>query len=524
MEFPLSKSAGADVAIHQADEGDIRLVTIPQIASPRPQSRFAKPLVWTPATPASVRDFSAVCWYMARELRRTRNTPFGLINASFGGSRIQAWLSPKALANGGGDASDIGLLALYNRDPAAANLTWGTRWQDWWRNTVSATSSPWLNGDVDGWSRVPLLDYWEKWPNPVLADFNGMVWYRTRVTLTGEQARQAASLDVGAVDEIDQTWVNGRPVGTGNQDEPRTYPIPAGTLHPGENVITVNILDTWETGGFFGPAERRAITFADGSRMPLSNPWFWRKVNVARPRPPRAPWYPAWGQGTLYNGMIAPLGDYAIKAMAWYQGESNDVDGAGYQRRLQALFEDRRATFGRNLPILVVQIANYGKINDAPVESQWAEVREAQRRQVVADRRSGLAVTIDVGNPANIHPTNKQTVGERLARAALAVVYGHNIPRAGPQPLPARRRGDQVVIRFRDVTGTLQVAQDEASFEACGPSDRSCRFVPAHVAARSVTVSVRPDDTRLRYCWGDSPRCTVRDRAVPLSPFESTIS
>ncbi len=524
MEFPLSKSRGGATEIASAADANLRLATMPAVSAALPLRSLAQPLDWQPASPASAAEFSAVCWYMARALRRTVRVPIGLIDASWGGSTLQAWLSPAALAAGGGDRDMIDLLAAYNRDPATANLTWGERWRQWWRSEISPTDEPWRQTGTTGWARVPLLDLWEKWPAPVLADFNGMVWYRTHVTLTAEQALQAATLDVGGVDEIDQSWVNGRPVGTGAGDEPRRYPVPAGTLKAGDNVVTVNILDTWDTGGFYGPTERRALTLADGRRIPLSGPWFYRKVDHARPRPPRAPWHPASGQGTLYNGMIAPLGAYGLRAMAWYQGESNTADRLAYGDRLTALYRDRRATFGPTLPILIVQLANFGPKADRPVDSDWAAVREAQRRHVLTDVRSGLIVTIDVGDPSDIHPTDKRTVGERLAQSALSVVYGRHGPRSGPQPMTAHEGNGRVTVQFDDVTGRLSASTAPQSFELCGATQSSCRRVPASVGAKSVGLPSQPGATRVRYCWGDSPACDVRDAAGPVSPFEISLT
>lgn len=524
MGFPLSKSQGGAIEIASAEDPDLRLATMPPVSAALPVRHLAQPLDWRPASPASAANFSAVCWYMARALRRTVRVPIGLIDASWGGSTLQAWLSPAALNAGGGDRDMIDLLATYNRNPAAANLTWGQRWRQWWKSEISPTDEPWMQTGTTGWARVPLLDLWEKWSAPVLGNFNGMVWYRTRVTLTPQQAAQAATLDVGGVDEIDQSWVNGRPVGTGAGDEPRRYPVPAGTLKAGDNVVTVNILDTWDTGGFYGPVERRALTLADGRRIPLSEPWFYRKVDHARPRPPRAPWHPASGQGTLYNGMIAPLGAYGLRAMAWYQGESNTIDRFAYGDRLTALYRDRRATFGPTLPILIVQLANFGPKADRPVDSDWAAVREAQRRQVLTDARSGLAVTIDVGDPSDIHPTDKRTVGERLARSALSVVYGRHGSRAGPQPVTAHERNGRVAVQFGDVTGRLLASTAPQSFELCGTTQISCRRVPASLGARSADLPFYPGMTRVRYCWGDSPTCEMRDAAGPVTPFEMSLT
>jgi sialate O-acetylesterase len=520
MEWSMRQSAGGEAALAQAADPLLRIATVPQRAATTPLPGLAAPLDWAPSTPASARDFSAVCWFMGARLRQELKVPIGLIDASFGGSSIQAWLSPAALAQAG-DPEARDLLALYNRAPAAANLLWGERWKRWWINNASGTDTPWLDVGERGWTAVPAMTKWEDWPRPVFADWNGLVWYRTTVTLTAAQAAQAATLDVGGFDEVDQSWINGRAVGTGAMDDPRVYPIPAGTLRAGANLLTVAVVDTWGEGGPIGPAERRALTLADGTRVPLSGPWQYRKLDHPRPRPPRAPWYPASGQGVLHNGMIAPLGAFPVRAMAWYQGESNSEDRLAYGDRLRALIADRRGQFGAALPVLVVQLANYGKVPAEPVESDWAAVREAQRRLAVADSKAALTVTIDVGDPADIHPLDKRTVGERLAANALVVAYGRPGARNGPQPTRADRRSGSIVVRFDGVTGALRGTG--ASFELCGADPGTCRRVAATLGARAITLPAGHTDVRVRYCWGDAPVCDVRDDRTPISPFEIAV-
>ena len=139
----------------------------------------------------------------------------------------------------------------------------------------------------------------------------------------------------------------------------------------------------------------------------------------------------------LYNAMIAPLGKYGLRGVAWYQGEANAGldDARRYQALLAAWMADWRRQFDAPLPFLIVQLANFGKLVEAPVDSGWAQLRDAQRRAVAADGNAGLAVTIDIGNRDDIHPTNKQDVGKRLARAARHVVYGEKISASGAQPV-----------------------------------------------------------------------------------------
>lgn len=209
---------------------------------------------------------------------------------------------------------------------------------------------------------------------------------------------------------------------SGRGAEP-TYRLPAGALRAGDNVLVVNVLSTWDAGGMIGPADKVALTFDDGTSVPLAGNWRYRTVPLAMGRPPWAPWETIAGLTTLYNGMIAPLGPYGLRGVVWYQGETNADEPAGYQKLLAGLMAGWRAQFGANLPFLVVELPGFGPAPTAPAEANWADIREAQRRAVAADAHAGLAVTIDLGERNDLHPINKQEAGSRLARAARHVAY-----------------------------------------------------------------------------------------------------
>ncbi len=388
----------------------IRLLTVPDASSVRPQQTFSQAAPWRVAGPSTVPEFSAACFYFARELQKTVDVPMGLIVAAWGGSRIQTWMSDAALRAAGVDNEALDVLALYAEQPAAAHARWGAMWETWWLHRTHARreAAPWAIEPAGEWRKAPLeLGPWERWGVPELASYNGMVWYRTSVTLSAQQAQQSATLSLGSVDEMDQTWINGRPIGavpgkTPTDSAPviepgpgRNYRLPRGTLRPGKNVIVVNVLDTYATGGLVGPAEQRAIRLADGSSVPLDNEWQYQIPPADIGEAPRPPWDPVRGLGALYNGMIAPLGDLSIRGVAWYQGEANTTQSARYQDLLTRFMADWRGRFGAQTPFLIVQLANYGAPPTAPVESGWAEVREAQRLAVANDAHAGLAIAID---------------------------------------------------------------------------------------------------------------------------------
>jgi sialate O-acetylesterase len=531
MEWTVRNSIdGWSAARHSRDDG-IRHVTIPQHAAPAPRADFAGPLEWRVAGPETTPDFSAVCYFFARDLKSRNDVPQGLINASWGGTRIETWLSRPALQQLGRDDAGLELLDEYARDPVLAARHWGERWQQWWKaQAVTQGMEPWAVGRARSgeWQPAPAnLTQWEEWNQPALAAYDGHVWYRARVKLSAAQARQPAKLSLGVVDDVDVVWINGEPMASGFGQAPRVYQVPAKLLESGENVIVVNVFDMWGGGGMHGPAGERVLRFADGSTVPLGV-WEYQLPPAGIADTPRAPWEPIAGINVLYNGMIAPLGRYGLRGVAWYQGEANAGlgDALRYQAQLQMLFTDWRRHFDFALPFLVVQLANWNSLVTVPVDSGWARLRDAQRRAVAADGNAGLAVTIDIGNRDDIHPTNKHDVGKRLARAARRVVFGEKISASGAAPKSAKRTLGGVEVALGDHDGSLIVigAKDPSGFELCGETQASCHFVRAQLGEGGM---VRLEDpapekaTRVRFCWADSPLCNLFDTTgLPVGPFE----
>ena len=529
MEFPVIASAnGRDEVAHSGDSG-IRLLTIPQYSSAIPLTRLPAPAQWKVAGPESTGDFSAACFFMAQTLRAERgDVPLGLIDNSWGGSAISAWLKTPAYVATGGDSRIAAIVSLFGKDSFAANRQWGDIWEGWWRDHEKdpAEATPWaadFKPDAS-WKPVPSLDHWATWHIPALDNFVGLMWYRTTVTLTAEQAAKGAALLMGPVDDLDQTWVNGHPVGTGWGTPQRRYPLAPGMLVAGENVITVNDFNTWADGGVWGPADTRAIELADGSRVPLNGPWLYRQVSEIKDQPPRAPWDAIAGVGTIQNGMVTPMGPYGLKGAAWYQGESDAPTRLAYAPRLRALIAQWRADFGKDLPVAVIQLPNFGPKTTPPVDSEWAGLREAQRRAVAGDPHAALVVTIDLGDANNLHPPRKRPVGTRLARAMDHIAYGAKLSASGPEPLGAKREGKAIVVSFSGIDGKLQAQGGAATpFELCGDSDNSCRVVTGRVEGNRIVLPADTSATRVRYCWADSPTCTVGDASLPATPFELAI-
>jgi sialate O-acetylesterase len=532
MAMEVSRTLNSYGEIRDAHNDSIRMLKVAQATSPTPLDEFAAPPRWLPTTADTVSDFSAACYYFARELQKTEHVPLGLINSSWGGSSIQPWMSKSALRAIGGYDAKLIVLHEFATNPQLASDHWGSLWQGWWRDKMH--SEPWNAAvpDASRWRTAPSpLTYWELWGVPELANFDGLVWYRTTVSLTAAQAKQSATLGLGTVDQIDATWLNGHWLGTtSGANKERTYTVPPKTLKKGVNTIAVNVLDTYGFGGIYGPAEKRALHLADGTLVPLDQEWRYQIVPPSIGPPIRSPWEDIAGVTLIRNAMIAPLASYGLRGVLWYQGESNAEDAGHYQALLEGLMADWRTQFGNDLPFLIVQLANYGPAATAPGASNWASLREAQRLAVAKDAHAGLAMAIDIGERTDIHPTNKQELGRRLARAARHVVYGEQIAPSGPVPVEAHRDGGRVIVSFKDVDGSLVAygAYRPVGFELCATDQSSCRFVDASLAADRVVLEPAggaPTPTRVRFCWADSPVCTLYDKAgQPAGPFEMRIN
>ena len=283
-------------------------------------------------------------------------------------------------------------------------------------------------------------------------------------------------------------------------------------LKTGLNVIATNIYCGWRDCGIRGPAGNRAIRFANTS-VPLANAWKYQEV-PDRLIGPQLPWGSVHGMTLHHNGMVLPLGGHPFRGVVWYQGESDVHFGTPYYKAtLPALMAEWRRQFGDpSLPFLIVQLPGYGAITTEPAAATWADLREAQRQAALADPHAAIAVTIDIGDPANLHPANKREVGRRLAIAARHLVYGERVPPSGPAVGSVTRRGARVIVTFRDVSGALSMrAAAVSGFELCGPTQVSCRWAEARLDGSSLVLKDEEGSATQCGTPGGSPsaRCTT---------------
>jgi len=506
----------------------IRHAKMPHRASLAPQ-RDAPPLRWDVASPATAGQFSAVAWHFARRVQAETGVAVGLLNLSWGGTHVETWTSPRAAA------TDPDLAATVRAMPTD-NATFVQRRRDavmarvrGWQGALPLSEGavpPWADPALDD-TAWPTLNAPQVWETQGLPGLDGQVWLRRHVALTAAQASGAATLRLGLVDDCDETFVNGQRVGkTCGWDTPRAYAVPAGLLHEGDNVIAVRVTDTGGDGGMHGPAAGLRLETAAGSQ-PLAGRWQARVEAlqpVVEPGPNDLP-------SLLFNGMVRPFTPFAVRGVIWYQGETNAPRAARYAQAFPRLIGDWRAHWHDQgqpglLPFYFVQISSFGPRPPLPEGSAFAELRESQRAALKLPG-TGMAVSIDVGDAHDIHPRDKRTVGERLARIALAQSYGRTLPFKGPTLRGSRVHDEVVELRFADVAGGLATRGGGPllGFEIAG-ADR--RFVPAQaeivgrdrVRVRSPQVA-RP--AAVRYAWADTPLAAnlVDGAGLPASPWRS---
>ncbi len=532
MELPLRLATNYDSEMRAANNEQIRLFHVQRYPSTTPRQTFGAGASWAVTSPKNVKEFSAVCYYFGRDLQPAAGIPIGLIEDAWGGSVIKAWISYDKLEKLGGYNDAIAIDKLYAASPKEGEAKWRESIRSWWGThdpalqTKLAWNAPSLNDS--NWAQVVPTGTWRAWDVPKLKTFNGIVWLRKTIDLTAAQAKGGAVLSLGPIDSFDVAWVNGHFVGAmEGYDVNRVYDIPAGTLHAGKNVLALAV----QSGaGILIPGDQMTVKFADGSVKPLAGTWRWKtSASLEKTGSPMdVPWLNQFGTSTLYNGMIVPLGQTQIRGIIWYQGESDAGHPKEYARLLPALIQNWREKFGADTPFYVVQLPSFGPYVSKPQQSDWASLREVERRVVDATPHTGLAVTIDLGRPDVIHPQAKQEVGRRLALLAEHDIYGLDVVGSSPSPVSVVRRGKKVIVTFTHTPhGLIPHEWDRAiGFELCNANGH-CRYAHGFIHRDRVVLNAShaPKAVRVRYCWADSPICNLyTPEGLPAVPFEMPIT
>jgi sialate O-acetylesterase len=307
----------------------------------------------------------------------------------------------------------------------------------------------------------------------------------------------------------------------------RTYTVPAKLATAGRHVIAIRVVDTGGGGGVFGAPEQLSLSAAGGAKTSLAGTWRYRIAEEIPERagPPMGPGNP-WLPTSLRNGMITPLIPFAIRGAIWYQGESNAGGAWQYRTLFPAMIGDWRAAWKQgDFPFLFVQLANFTQPPAQPGDNEWAELRDAQFNTLRTLKATGMASAIDIGEAADIHPKNKQDVGRRLARWALADTYGKQIEASGPLYTGAKVENGRIRVGFDHLGGGLEAKGGALTQFAIAGEDKKWVWAEAAIDGDTVVVSsaavAKP--LAVRYAWSANPAgCNLYNKAgLPASPFRT---
>ncbi|RPD48336.1 sialate O-acetylesterase [Hymenobacter sediminis] len=533
METPMSRLRDKfPEAIAQAANPRIRQFEVPMtytLQKPRTDVAGGK---WITADPQTVLQFSAVGYFFAKEINAKYQVPVGLIKDAVGGSPAEAWLSADALrqfpkyVQQADKYRDSAQVAELRQREGAAVASWYQRLYQADQGEARGQQK-WSDPAYDArdWHTMGVPGYWvDQTP---LGLVNGVVWFRKEVEVPASMVGQPARLELGTLVDADSTYINGQLVGTtGYQYPPRKYEVKPGVLKPGKNVVVVRLISNGGRGGF--TPDKNYQLRAGSQTLDLRGPWQYKLGATLPPTPGTTAFQ--FQPGALFNGMIAPVLPYAIKGVLWYQGESNAGRPQDYQALMTSLISDWRTHFRRpDLPFLYVQLANFMAMKPEPSESGWAEVREAQR-QTLRVPNTAMAVITDVGEWNDIHPLNKEAVGQRLALAARQVAYGEKkLVASGPVLESVQVKGNTATLRFSSVGGGL-VAKGGGPlkhFAVAGP-DKKFVWAQARIEGNSVVVwsEAVPTPVTVRYAWADNPEGAnlYNKEGLPASAFQASVS
>lgn len=521
MAYPVVASTDQPEAYNHGHPA-IRLFTVPMRAEVNPQEEFNDPVSWQTATDESVKNFSAVCYFFAREMIEQDGMPLGLVNTSWGGSAIEAWISEQNLEPIKEYERKVVQLRQFRNNKREAELAFANDWMVWWQKS-SDQGRVWEKGVLNSnaeWKPAPLSD-WKGYPDDRLKNHHGMLWFSTSFELDSGLAAQKSSFILGNIDEVDSTWINGEFVnnsfGYGTR---REYPLEPGILKKGTNQITVNVLNTWGAGGMTGPANEVGLRFEGGEFLPLGADWHYRFIPRDTGLPPRSPWESVSGITGIYNAMISPLKPLTPEGVIWYQGESNAETSYTYKELLTSLVTDWRSFFEQKLKFIIVQLPNYGAVATNPVESGWANIRNAQQQVAIHDELVGLTVTHDAGDDIDIHPKKKWIIGVRAASVAHAL-YGKGVA-DGVVPVITNINKENTILEFLPPLRFDEGEKEVKGFSLC-TAEKSCVFTKAIQTGSQINISLDAlhDAKTVRYCWSDGGVCSLRAmNGIPVSSFE----
>lgn len=522
MEWSVEQSDNAKNEIANANFKTIRHIKIPKTINSIENTDF-KNTSWQICSPETVSEFSGIGYFYAKELTQKLNIPIGLINASWGGTNIETWISREGFESSDEFKEMIAQMPKVNLnsllDLKMVNAQ--NRIEALQKTKLSPENIPFykeLNYNDTSWLELQQPGIWEE---QSLGNFDGVIWLRKHVILSNENLNVSSSIEIPAIDDNDETFVNGIKIGkTTGWDTKRNYQISPKILKVGDNIIAIRVVDNGGSGGIHGKSDLLKLNIG-AKEIPLNGTWKFQVETIKNDVNENE--FPS----LCYNAMINPLIPFAFKGVLWYQGESNASRAYQYNKAFPILIEDWRTKFKSDFPFYFVQLASFyakGNSNDG---SPWAELREAQTNTLKI-KNTAMVVTTDlVKDPTSIHPTNKQDVGKRLASIAFNNLYDKKMICNGPTFKAFDNIEGKTIINFDSIGSGLKTENNNVfiyGFEVAGDDHI---FYPATAFIKDNTVILTcekvPNPITIRFGWiGDTSECNLFNKeGFPAIPFRT---
>ena len=470
-------------------------------------------------------DFSSGSWVEANPINVLQFTGVGLINSALGGSPAESWISEEGIKK----FPEYYQEYLKFKDGKLEkqidenDRKVSSEWYKLLNNTDIGVKNKWANSeDTSDWNEMQIPGYWA---DGELGKTNGSVWFKKEFILEKVNENQA-KLILGRIVDADSVFVNGRFVGTTSyQYPPRIYSFNAAILKEGKNEITVRVINNSGRGGFVTDKPYELIV--GDKTIDLKGTWKYKLGSKMEPLPGQT--FVRWKPVGLYNAMIAPLKNYPIKGVLWYQGEANTKKSLEYGALMETLIENWRTQWKQEkLPFLLVQLPNFMEPKTESTESSWAALRQQQLNTLKVPN-TGLAITIDLGEWNDIHPLDKYDVGKRLSLQARKLVYGEkNLTASGPIFQSMKQNGNKLILSFSDIgTGFMIKKGNDLKEFAISGTDGNFVWAKAIIEGDKILVwndSVA-NPVKVRYAWADNPSEAnlYNKEDLPASPFEAEL-
>jgi len=526
MEWIVAESNNAEEEISSANDKNIRHFKVPLTYSKKPEEKLAGG-EWKVTDPSTAGEFTAVGYFFARELRKKVEIPIGLINTSWGGSRIEPWMSAEVLNM----EDPMQSMEEYQREREEEFKESLNGFMKYFPeisvidDIVKDEIKDWYNPDIDvsTWQNINVPGIWEE---AGYDDLDGIAWYRTSFKLTDLEAQENIELVLGKIDDSDLTWINGVKVGGMEQswNKLRNYEVESSVLKEGENILVIRVEDTGGGGGIWGD-DNTLVVKTSTEEISLLKNWKFKIESVMKPG-----LYPNQVPTILYNKMIYPILGYPIKGALWYQGESNTSnfqDAFEYRELFAKMITDWRAQWNiGDFPFLFVQLANFMEVVEEPSESAWAILRESQSEALKLEN-TAQAVIIDIGEADDIHPLNKQDVGLRLSLAARKYAYNKSLVFSGPIYKDHEIKDNKIIVSFDHVGTGLTIGGDDEFIQELSIAGEDGKFQWAKAIIEGDKVIVWNENIEhpknVRYTWADNPAKAnlYNKEGLPASPFRT---